>query len=284
MHLNHILAACDESDAGRDAVRTALGLATRSGAAVSVVRVESPAPALAEAGKARVGFHSSEDHPDVGRLRRWLEADPIFRDAAPVQVHVTCGIPGIEICRAAERLDVGLIVLGRKQHSQRARLMLGDTADAVARRSRFPCLLVPPKPRPLRSMLVALDGTDRGMRVLDEACAFARQVGAELRVVTVERAVVDEPAHPDGSLPLTRSTALQARVLGVFGRQGIPELAVSIRRGDIAESVLAEAREKDDDGLVIGYHRGGPPGVLEAGSVARRLAHAAPCAVLTIPL
>jgi nucleotide-binding universal stress UspA family protein len=35
---------------------------------------------------------------------------------------------------------------------------------------------------------------------------------------------------------------------------------------------------------VIGCHRGGPPGILEAGSTARRLAHTAPCAVLTIPL
>jgi nucleotide-binding universal stress UspA family protein len=48
--------------------------------------------------------------------------------------------------------------------------------------------------------------------------------------------------------------------------------------------VLAEVRESGADLLVIGYHRGGPPGVLEAGSTARRLAHEAPCAVLTIPL
>jgi nucleotide-binding universal stress UspA family protein len=103
-------------------------------------------------------------------------------------------------------------------------------------------------------------------------------------VVTVERGTVDEPAHLASSLPLTRSTALQARVLGIFRNQGIRELAVSVRRGDIAESVLAEVQQNGDDVLVIGYHRGGPPGVLEAGSVARRLAHAAPCTVLTIPL
>jgi nucleotide-binding universal stress UspA family protein len=122
------------------------------------------------------------------------------------------------------------------------------------------------------------------MRVLQEACAFATQIGSELRVVTVERGPADEPWNLASSLPLTRSTTLQARVLGVFRGQGIPQLAVSVRRGDIAESVLAEAQENGDDVLVIGYHRGGPPGVLEAGSVARRLAHAAPCAVLTIPL
>jgi nucleotide-binding universal stress UspA family protein len=35
---------------------------------------------------------------------------------------------------------------------------------------------------------------------------------------------------------------------------------------------------------VIGYHRGGLPGIIEAGSTARHVVHTAPCAVLTIPL
>jgi len=36
--------------------------------------------------------------------------------------------------------------------------------------------------------------------------------------------------------------------------------------------------------IIIGYRRGGPPGLIEAGSVARQVAHHAPCAVLTVPL
>jgi len=38
------------------------------------------------------------------------------------------------------------------------------------------------------------------------------------------------------------------------------------------------------DVLVIGYHRGGPAGVIEAGSIARRVLHQAECSVLTVPL
>jgi nucleotide-binding universal stress UspA family protein len=59
---------------------------------------------------------------------------------------------------------------------------------------------------------------------------------------------------------------------------------LAIRRGDIVERIVAEAQEVEADALIIGYHRGGPPGLLEAGSTARRLVHASPCAVLTIPL
>ncbi|HEU5303564.1 MAG TPA: universal stress protein [Gemmatimonadales bacterium] len=185
---------------------------------------------------------------------------------------------------SAERLAADLLVLGRKHHSPRSRLLLGDTADAVARRSRFPCLFVPPAVGDLRSLLVALDGSDRGMVVLQEACGFAREVGAEVQVVTVEHGSADEPWHLAATFPVARSSALQARVLAAFRRQEIPAVAVSIRRGEIVEAVLAEQRETDSDVLVVGYHRGGPPGVLEAGSTARRLAHAAPCAVLTVPL
>jgi nucleotide-binding universal stress UspA family protein len=70
----------------------------------------------------------------------------------------------------------------------------------------------------------------------------------------------------------------------ILAREGFPDAPLAIRRGDILERVVAEAQETTSDVLAIGYHRGGAPGVLEAGSTARRLAHAAPCAVLTIPL
>lgn len=262
-----------------------MDLGSRASARVTVVRVEATSPAMVGVAAGYGSLDPEEDDPAVERLRRWLEADVLQRDeTAQVRLGVAFGIPGIEICRSAERLGADLLVLGKKRRSQRARLLLGDTADAVARRSRFPCLFVPPEPGELRNLLVALDGSDRGMSVLHGACSFARAVGARLQVVTVERGSADEPWHLAASLPATRSSALQARVLTAFRREGIPELAVTIRRGDISEAVLAEVGETGSDVLVIGYHRGGPPGVLEARSTARRLAHAAPCAVLTVPL
>jgi nucleotide-binding universal stress UspA family protein len=285
MQLRHIVAASDESDAGRQAVRTALDLASRTAARVTVVRVEAKSPALVGVAAGSDSLDAEQNDPALERLRRWLEADVLQREeTAGVGLGIAVGIPGIEICRSAERLGADLLVLGRKPHSRRARLLLGDTADAVARRSRFPCLFVPPQPGELRNLLVALDGSERGMSVLHRACSFAHDVRAGLQVITVERGSPDEPWHLAASLPVARSSALQARVLAVSRREGIPDLAVTIRRGDIGEAVLAEIGETGSDLLVIGYHRGGPPGILEAGSTARRLAHAAPCAVLTIPL
>ncbi|HMU62303.1 MAG TPA: universal stress protein, partial [Gemmatimonadales bacterium] len=57
-----------------------------------------------------------------------------------------------------------------------------------------------------------------------------------------------------------------------------------IRRGNVLSELLAEAAEVGARLLAFGYHRGGPPGIVEGGSVARGLLHSALCAVLTVPL
>jgi nucleotide-binding universal stress UspA family protein len=230
-------------------------------------------------------LNEGEDEVALMHLHRWLQADVLsLEEARGVELGIGYGIPGIEICRFAERGQADLLVLGRKRHSPMMRLLLGDTADAVARRSRFPCLFVPPGSAHPRKVLVALDGSDRGITVLNQACDFARYAGAVVEAVTVEGRPGDEPLCLVPTLPVARSSSLQVRVREVLAREGFPDAPLAIRRGDILERVVAEAQERGADVLAIGYHRGGPPGVLEAGSTARRLAHAAPCAVLTIPL
>ena len=271
MLLRHIVAAADESDAGRQAVRRAVELASGCSAQVTILRVVAVEEVPRFAGVA-------------DQLRRWVAADVLSWDTERVELGVAYGIPGIEICRFSEDRGADLVVIGRKRHSQMARLLLGDTADAVARRSRLPCLFIPPDSGAPRKALVAMDGSDRGMKVLNQACDFARYTGAALHVVTVERQPADEPASGVPSVPVARSSLLQTRVDDVLTREGLPDTTLAIRRGDVVEQILGVARESGSDVIVLGYHRGGPPGVVEAGSSARRLAHAAPCAVLTIPL
>lgn len=284
MLLRHILAATDESEAGRQAVRAATALATRASARVTVLRVRAVEGTRRLASVGGNG-DSAEDEVAQRHLRRWLEANVLSpADARKVQLATSLGIPGIEICRFAEQAEADMMVLGRKRHSAMMRLLLGDTADAVARRSRIPCMFVPDGSDRARKVLVALDGGDRGMKVLKEACDFARYVGATIHAVTVERRPVGEPLRLVSTPPLARSSSLQQRVGELLVREGFPGGCLSIRRGDILDQVTAEVQENEAQVLAIGYHRGGPPGVLEAGSTGRRLAHAAPCTVLTIPL
>jgi nucleotide-binding universal stress UspA family protein len=270
MRINHVVIAMDESSVGRRAVRVALAVARSAEAKVTVLRVvptgEEPiAPAV----------------------------DPVQVGGVRVDTAVVFGAPGIEICRFAEDHGGDLLVVGRTPRSRMSRLPLGDTADAVARRSRIPCLFVPPRARGLSRVLAAVDGTTRGMTVLRTASDFVRSTGGDLRLVTVE---VDfgEPEHLAAALPTGRSERLMSAARehlpavgaapGGWRDHGTPFEPVEVRRGEPAEQILTAVREGSADLLVIGYHRGGPPGILEAGSTARRLAHAASCAVLTVPL
>jgi nucleotide-binding universal stress UspA family protein len=124
------------------------------------------------------------------------------------------------------------------------------------------------------------------MLVLRGALGFALGAGASLRMMTVETGPADEPAEAVSTLPLARSARLESELQALLTRSPVPGAvpAVEVRRGAIVEEILATVDAVAADILVIGYHRGGLPGIIEAGSTARRLLHTAPGAVLTIPL
>jgi nucleotide-binding universal stress UspA family protein len=285
MNLQHILAAADESEAGRQAVRSAIDLAGRARARVTVMRT-FPAGALAVAAGTTGGYDfagAERESPAIEDLRQWIGSDLRAQcEPPPVELSIVSGIPGVEIGRLAERRKADLLVLGRKQRSQLARVLLGDTADLVARQSRIPCLFVPANTGPLRRMLVAVDGSEQGMVVLTEACSFVKAIGATLRVVTVEAGQADEQS----ASTTAQTRRLESRVRGCANHQGTAAAvpSVEVRRGAIGQQILAAIDASSPDVLAFGYHRGGLPGVIEGGSTARHLAHTAPCAVLTIPL
>lgn len=279
MELTHIIAATDESDAGRGAVQAALAIGLAAGARVTIMRAVQMSSADVMAGLPSNGEMDDGGRPALERLERWLEADlPKAPNGPPVTTAVTFGVPGVEIARFAEHEHGDLLVLGRKPRSRMARLLVGDTADAVARRSRLPCLFVPPGSPVPRSVLVAIDSTERGLGVLRGAAQFARALGANFQAVTVEPVRAGEPDHLASANPSASSMRVASQVRAVVGRD------LKVRRGETVEQILQAVEELAPDVLAIGCHRGGPPGIIEAGSTARRLAHTAPCTVLTIPL
>jgi nucleotide-binding universal stress UspA family protein len=278
VNLRHIVVATDESDAGRQAVRAGLDLAAKASARLTVLRVVSvrAVPLLSAVGADLDAGEIDGGGVALERLQRWLEAE--LKSAPPdthVELGIAFGVPGIEICRFAEQRAADLLVLGRKQRSPMARLLLGDTADAVLRRSRVPCLFVQPGSASICQVLVALDGSDRGMSVLTACRGFAEAAGAAIRVVTVEEVNAPHPQAVALSVPLTRSHRLQWQVA---------DASVSVRQGLVVPEILAEVAADGSDVLCFGYHRGGPPGIIEGSSTARQLAHTAPVSVLSIPL
>jgi nucleotide-binding universal stress UspA family protein len=280
MVIRHVVVACDESPEGYGAVEAAASLAARGGARLSVLQVA----VASEEAMSGIGVPGTTTPPGIGIQSLRQRYPELQADA-----RTAYGIPAIEISRFAEDQMADLLVLGRKHRSQATRLLLGDTADAVARRSPVCCLFVPQGIRAFTRILVALDGTERGLAALYGAMALARLAGGSLRAVLVDpanereaqAACVPEP-------PSARAHRLE-QALEALGRTpdgsglGVSPSALRIRHGDPVAEILNEVGQ-DTNVLVLGYHRGGPPSALEDGSVSRRLSHAAPCAVMTVPL
>jgi nucleotide-binding universal stress UspA family protein len=276
--LEHIVVAADETAASRNAIRTALSWAAQAGARVTIINVSAPGAVPVLAGAGALPHRDQRSSPALDSIQRWLLPELGREPSWPVpEVAMAVGIPGIEIARFADETSADLLVVGRKQRSAAARLLVGDTADAVARRSRVPCLFVPTPLEVPTTMLAALDGSPRCLSVVAATRSIAQSLHASLELVSVEPAQKDEPSELAHALPTAGTVNLRCMLNGGGD-------ALRVRRGDIVTEILREVQAAQAQVLAVGYHRGGPPGVLELGSVARRLVHSAPCGVLTIPL
>jgi nucleotide-binding universal stress UspA family protein len=302
MELSHLVVACDKTEAARAAQAAALDIARRVGGRISVIFVasvvmERTIEVQAEIVPAGVGGDELSD--ELENLRQWWgsgleEADRTPAKDVPVECMVGIGLPSVEITRYAENHDGDLIVMTRKRHSQLRRMLLGDTADSVVRRSGAPCLFVPPDGFDGARVLVAVDGRERGLAVAHAGVTFARAIGGELSFVTVEQTRADEPAALAERLPGGRTVTLARgldQILLGDERNDSPDRRGSsaadmlrVRKGNPVPEILQEVADCQAGVLVVGYHRGGPPGPIESRSVARQLTHRTPCAVLTVPL
>jgi nucleotide-binding universal stress UspA family protein len=272
----HILVATDYTEAARYGIKAAADLVGAVDGRISVVAVE-PYIEKTQDGMADPAGEATEE--DLGRLRRWADAE---MGTHPSSFVIKSGLPGIEISRFAEESEADLVVLVRKRRSKMSRVISGDTVDSVVRRSVVPCLLVPPEPVQLTGIVAALDGTNRGLAVLRHALELARVTDQPLTALTVEPLRANEPAALAAQNPSGRSLLLQEKVFEVVG--GDAKAQLIIRRGDIVVEILEEMRDRPGSVLAVGYHRGGPPGLMEAGSTGRRLMQKSPGPVLTVPL
>jgi len=277
MSLSRIVVAMDNSSTAMHAGTIAVILAKSAEAELVALTVAEPG-------------HREQDPVLIQSLERKL-GSIIHQQGNHVtpMASVAHGLPQIEICRFSEQRRADLVVLGRKHRSRATRLFLGDTADAVVRRSRIPCMLVPETTERLSRILVAVDGTARGFMVYRCALALAEATGLEIEAVTVEAEFPGEPRDLALQVPTTRTQLLARKIertlgaarLAAYRGRKIPELRVS--RGPVELAILEALEQCRADVLVLGFHRGGPALVVENTSICRHLLHSAPTAVVTVP-
>ena len=253
-----VLAATDESDQAEHAIEIACALARRAGAVFDVITVRTPA---------------------LGVLLPTARAGHLAVCSAPVmELH---GLPGVEIVHHAEATHADLLVLGRSDRGPAQPAMLGPTSDGVIRRRNGPTLLIPKSTRKLERVLIALDGSRRGLGVFGQGCGLARLVDGPCGVICMLPEPPEFLASDRGWVDPRRARVLE---LARADLEDCVPAETMIRSGDPVKGVLQAIDEWGADVIVLGVRRGGPPGELGSGHIGRDLLQAAPVAVLTVPI
>ncbi|HEU5217260.1 MAG TPA: universal stress protein [Gemmatimonadales bacterium] len=255
--LHRVLAASDASSPAEHAVAVAAALAGRLGAELEVIAVDTAGL------PARAGIHG------------------VLGDSFAVPVTWARGIPGIEIVRRAQGWPADLVVLGRPPRLPGQPVHIGPTAEAVIRRRNGLTLFVPTRVTAFRKMLIALDGTVRGLGVLDGAARLFAAPDMQATAICV-RPIDVVPATGEG----TRIDPVTTRLTSALDRfpQWGGSAALNTRHGSAVEGILDALEEHEADLLVLGVRGGGPKGEMGSGHVGRDLLQATPVAILSVPI
>ena len=217
-------------------------------------------------------------------------------------VVVDCGRPADEIAARVQRDRPNLLVIGTHGTSGFRHLVLGSVTEKVLRQVACPVLTVPPHvrlpaaPLPFRRIVCAVDFSEWSLAALDLAAQLAAPVDATLIAVHAIEWPWPEPPAPDFEhLPAPQAEALReyrrtatenatgrlaAAVQGVIARRTNVESLVEHGKG--YERILAVARDRAADLIVLGVHGRSTLDVALFGSTANQVVRHADCPVLTV--
>lgn len=290
--IGSILVASDLTRGSDAVVAAAAGLAAARGAELHILHAfDFPSGATrVGSGPSPASFQERIARSE-GELDRQVERVVAPTGARVASRRVEIFVAHRAIAEAARAVGADLIVFGAHSHRRIGDEILGSTADKVIRSSEVPCLVVrAPLALPLRSVVAPVDRSPAALGALEVAMQWADGLGVEggEKTLTVVHVLPRALDLPEFSLdPDAIGTELHDQVAEARRRSGAPadmEVREEIRWGDDAvDEIVAYARERRVDLLVIGTHGHGPLKRFLIGSVASGVARRAPCPVLLVP-
>ncbi len=262
----NVLVALDGSAAAATAIALARLVASQLGAGVEVLHVVPPT------------------------------GEPPLPDAAGLRVRRVAGDPADEIVRVANDPAVALVVLTTHGHTVTPGARLGHVAEHVIATSAVPLLLVRPEAaaqlhvRPLRRLLVPLDGTPSTARALHDIATLVRRLAASLDVLLVgargthamERGSIGVPRYidqPQHEWPWWADEVYERLCVCCAGLgAGIPT-QVFVAHGTIGDEVIRIATAHQYDAIVLVRRSHLEPG---RARVLRDVLARTPCPILLV--
>lgn len=284
-----VVVASDGSVQAQDALRAATVFPWPARTTVIAVIAHDPGPAGLPShawGMIAEGLRGVATQSQRLLATRWPEAP----------VAIVRERPADAILAHARRLRARAVVVGCRGQGAVSRLLLGSVSRGVVRRAATPVLVVKGRPRHFLTFIVGVDGSAHAREAISYLCELAPPRGA---AVTVLRVVEPVQMPTLALLPTgvratlaTQARALRAEQL-IEARSNVATATARLRaagwraRGLVRVGVplpalLAEARARRADLVVIGAQGVGGMKRLLLGSVAERALTHSPVSVLVV--
>lgn len=140
-----------------------------------------------------------------------------------------------------------------------------------------------------KNIICPVDGSELGDKALDEAIYLSKISGAKLILLHVSekafKAVIMSDSKEWDAIRegwLAEGRELLLREKGKVEANGIKDIELVLRDGEVSNEIVAEALEKRADIVVMASHRYSPVGRLFHGSIIDRVTKRSPCPVLWV--
>jgi nucleotide-binding universal stress UspA family protein len=130
--------------------------------------------------------------------RRWPEAEAVVVDQPAVTA----------ILAEADRIRASVIVVGSRGYTALGRLLLGSVSRGIVRQARVPVLVAKGRPRPVRRLVIGLEGSPNARRALGFLAGLPAPVGGR---VTLARVVEPIRVPSMGLAPASVRGAVRAQ-------------------------------------------------------------------------
>ena len=209
----------------------------------------------------------------------------ILRQRWPdVETIVALGDPRVEIVHVAEETRTDMVALGARGLGRLKRSFVGSTSLAVARYAPCPVAIVRGRPRQVRRILVAVDGSKGSRAALRFLSISELARDAQVSVLHVLPAYARSGLHGPGTrfpdrLPAedrrqqrADADALLADAAALFAEARRP-VARLVSEGDAAREIVKTAHRSNVDLVVLGARGLRTLGRLLLGSVSETVLH-----------
>ena len=274
--LGRILVPIDASTSSLMAEETAVLIAKKTGATVTVLHIQQ---------ELRIGYRLPQNVQDelLGSIEQHANmiitnARALFtEEKVKVDAETFSGDPADGILEFSKK-DYDLIVMGARGENEKDAYALGSVTKKVIMHTGCPTLIVK-KVSPISSLLVCVDGSENSVKALDYALKLAEKMGSKITLLNVQERRLYE-SSPKTAEEL--SDKIFSKALDAVGKKKI-KVDKKLEFGVTSDSIVEVAEKGNYDLIVLGSRGLGTVKRFLLGSISDYVSHKAKCSVLIVP-